>query len=29
VIVGIFIAAWLSYVVYRVKRYDDIEASAA
>jgi high-affinity nickel-transport protein len=29
VIVGIFIAAWLiSYVVYRVNRYDEIEASA-
>jgi high-affinity nickel-transport protein len=29
VIVGIFIAAWLlSYVVYRVNRYDDIEVSA-
>jgi high-affinity nickel-transport protein len=29
-IVGIFIAAWLtSYVIYRVKRYDDIEVSAS
>jgi high-affinity nickel-transport protein len=30
VIVGIFIAAWLiSYVVYRINRYDEIEVSAA
>jgi high-affinity nickel-transport protein len=30
VIVGIFILAWfVSYIVYRVNRYDDIEASAA
>jgi len=29
-IVGLFIVAWLiSYVVYRVNRYDDIEASPA
>jgi high-affinity nickel-transport protein len=29
VIVGVFVAAWaISYVVYRVKRYDDIEVSA-
>jgi high-affinity nickel-transport protein len=28
-IVGIFVAAWLiSYVVYRVNRYDEIEVSA-
>ena len=30
VIVGIFIAAWLiSYAVYRINRYDEIEARAA
>jgi high-affinity nickel-transport protein len=30
VIVGIFVVAWLiSYVVYRVNRYDEIEASPA
>jgi high-affinity nickel-transport protein len=30
VIVGIFIAAWLiSYLIYRINRYDEIEASAA
>ena len=29
-IVGIFVAAWLiSYVIYRVNRYDDIEAAEA
>ena len=29
VIVGVFIVAWLiSYLVYRVKRYDEIEVSA-
>jgi nickel/cobalt transporter (NiCoT) family protein len=29
VIVGVFVAAWaISYVVYRVKRYDEIEVSA-
>jgi high-affinity nickel-transport protein len=28
-IVGVFIAAWaISYVVYRVNRYDEIEVSA-
>ena len=28
-IVGVFIAAWaISYVVYRVNRYDEIEISA-
>ena len=29
VIVGVFVAAWaISYVVYRVNRYDEIEVSA-
>ena len=28
-IVGVFVAAWaISYVVYRVNRYDEIEVSA-
>jgi nickel/cobalt transporter (NiCoT) family protein len=28
VIVGVFVAAWaISYVIYRVNRYDEIEAS--
>jgi hypothetical protein len=29
VIVGVFVAAWaISYVVYRINRYDEIEVAA-